>query len=52
MPTINSRKANWIGHTLCNNCLLKHGTDGATEMTERRGRRRKHPMNGLKEKRG
>jgi len=22
--TVNRRKANWIGHILCKNCLLKH----------------------------
>jgi hypothetical protein len=43
--TIKRRKANWIGHILLRNCLLKHvieGTvEGRIEMTGRRGRRRK-----------
>jgi hypothetical protein len=25
---INGRKANWIGHTVSRNCLLKHVTEG------------------------
>ena len=45
------RKANWIGHILGRNCLLKHVTEGKMERTERRGRRRKHLLNGLKETR-
>jgi len=24
LHTINRRKANWFGHVLCRNCLLKH----------------------------
>jgi hypothetical protein len=39
------RKANWIGHILRRNCLLKHVIEGKIkgriEMTGRRGRRRK-----------
>jgi hypothetical protein len=39
------RKANCIGHILRRNCLLKHviegKTEGLTEVTGRRGRRRK-----------
>jgi hypothetical protein len=31
LQTINKRKANWIGHILCRNCLLKHVTEGKTE---------------------
>jgi hypothetical protein len=41
--TIKRRKANWIGHILCKNCLLKHiieGKAGGIEVTVRRGRRR------------
>jgi hypothetical protein len=49
-------KANWIGHILGRNCLLKHITEGKiegrTEVTERRGRRRKQLLDDLKEKRG
>jgi hypothetical protein len=54
--TIKRRKANWIGHILRRNCLLKHvieGTlEGRMEMTGRRGRRRKQLLDDLKEKRG
>jgi hypothetical protein len=48
------RKANWIGHILRRNCLLKHvfegKLEGRTEMTGRRGRRRKQLLDELKEK--
>jgi hypothetical protein len=40
--TIKRRKANWIGHILRRNCLLKHviegKLEGRIEMTRRRGR--------------
>jgi hypothetical protein len=29
--TIKRRKANWIGHVLCRNCLLKHVIEGKLE---------------------
>jgi replicative superfamily II helicase len=49
------RKASWIGHILRRNCLLKHVIEGKlggrTEMTGRRGRRRKQLLDDLKEKR-
>jgi hypothetical protein len=52
--TIKIRKANWIGHILCRNCLLKHviegKLEGRTEMMGRRGRRRKQLLDDLKEK--
>jgi hypothetical protein len=45
VQTIKRRKANWIGHILRRNCLLKHviegKLEGRIEMTGRRGRRRK-----------
>jgi len=38
--TIKRRKANWIGHILCGNCLLKQviagKIEGKIEVTERR----------------
>ena len=41
---IRKRKANWIGHILCRNCLLKQVIEGMIkgemEVTRRRGRRR------------
>jgi hypothetical protein len=53
--TIKRRKANWIGHILRRNCLLKHVIEGKEEgrivMTGRRGRRRKQLLDGPKEKR-
>jgi hypothetical protein len=27
LHTVKRRKANWIGHILCRNCLLKHFID-------------------------
>jgi hypothetical protein len=53
--TIKRRKANWIGHILRRNCLLKHviegKLEGRIELTGRRGRRRKQLLDDLKEKR-
>jgi hypothetical protein len=53
--TIKRRKANWIGHILRRNCLLKHviegKLEGRIEMTERGGRKRKQLLDDLKEKR-
>jgi hypothetical protein len=55
LHAIKRRKANWIGHILCRNCLLKHviegKLEGRTEMTGRRGRRHKQLLDDLKEKR-
>jgi hypothetical protein len=55
LHTINRRKANWIGHILLSNCLLKHVIEGKLErrieVTGRRGRRRKQLLDDLKEKR-
>jgi hypothetical protein len=46
--------ANWIGHILRRNCLLKHviegKLEGRIEMTGRRGRRSKQLLDDLKEK--
>jgi hypothetical protein len=43
LQTVKRRKANWIGHMLRRNCLLKHviegKIEGRTEVTGRRGRR-------------
>jgi hypothetical protein len=55
LHTIKRRNANWIGHILRINCLLKHviegKLEGRTEMTGRRGRRLKQLLDDLKEKR-
>jgi hypothetical protein len=52
--TIKRRKANWIVHVLRRNCLTKHVTEGhiklRTGVTEKRGRRHKLLLDGLKEK--
>jgi hypothetical protein len=52
--TIKRRKANWIGHILRRNCLLKQviegQLEGRIEMTGRRGKRRKQLLYDLKEK--
>jgi hypothetical protein len=37
--TLKSRNANWIGHILRRNCLLKHIIEGKIQGTGRRGRR-------------
>jgi hypothetical protein len=54
LHTIKRRKANWIGHILRRNCLLKHviegKLEGRIEMTGRRGRR-EELLDDLKEKR-
>jgi hypothetical protein len=48
------QKANWIGHILCRNCLLKHviegKLEGRIEMTGRRGRRRKQLLMTLRKR--
>ena len=50
------RKANWIGHILRRNCLLKQVTEGkikgAIEVTRRQGRRRKKLLDDLKDRTG
>ena len=53
---IRKRKANWIGHILRRDCLLKRVIErkikGGIEVTGRRGRRRKKLLDDLKERRG
>jgi hypothetical protein len=48
---IGIRKANWIGHVLRRNCLLKEVIEGKIkgriEVTRRRGRRRKQLLDTL-----
>jgi hypothetical protein len=52
---IRKRKANWIGHILRINCLLRQVTEGkikgGIEVTGRRGRRRRKLLDDLKERR-
>ena len=53
---ISKRKANWIGHILCRNCLLKQVIEGKIkgemEVARRRGRRRKKLLDDLNDRRG
>jgi hypothetical protein len=53
---IRKRKANWIGHILRRNCLLKQVIEGKIqgqiEVTRRRGRRRKKLLDKLGDRRG
>jgi hypothetical protein len=50
------RKANWIGHILRRNCLIKEVIEGKIkgriEVTRRRGRRRKQLLDDLGDRRG
>ena len=52
---IRKRKANWIGHILRRNCLLKQVIEGkirgVMEVARRRGRRRKKLLDDLKDRR-
>ena len=53
---IRKRKANWIGHILRRNCLLKQVIEGKTkgemEVTRRRRRRRRMLLDYRKDRRG
>ena len=53
---IRKRKANWIGHILRRNCLVKQIIEGKIkgqiEVTRRRGRRRKKLVDDLKDRTG
>jgi len=53
---IRKRKANWIGHILRRNCLLKQviggKIKGEMEVERRGGRRRKKLLDDLKDRRG
>jgi hypothetical protein len=50
---ISKWKANWIGHILCRNCLLRQviegKIEGGIEVTGRRVRRRRKLLDDLKE---
>jgi len=56
LQTVKRRNANWIGHILRRNCLLKHVIEGKVEgriaVTGRRVRRRKQLLDDLKVKLG
>ena len=53
---IRKRKANWIGHFLRRNCLLKQVIEGKIkgemDVTRRQGRRRKKLLDDLEDRRG
>jgi hypothetical protein len=53
---INKRKAIWLGHILCRNCLVQRVIEGKIEggigVTGRRGRRRRRLLDDLNERRG
>jgi hypothetical protein len=53
---ISKRKANWIGHILRRNCVVKQVVEGKIEremeVTRRRGRGRKKVLDDLKDRRG
>jgi hypothetical protein len=53
---ISKRKANWIGHIMRRNCLLRQVIEanikGGIEVTGRRGRRRMKLLDDVKERRG
>jgi len=56
LQEIRKLKANWIGHILLRNCLLKQVIEGKIkgeiEVTRRRGRRRKKLLDDHKDRRG
>ena len=56
LQEIRKRKANWIGHILRRNCLLKQVIEGKIngemEVPRRRGRRRKKLLDDLTDRRG
>jgi len=51
LQTKQRRKANWIGHILRRNCLLKHVIEGKIKWTRRRRRRFEQLPDDLEEKR-
>jgi hypothetical protein len=56
LQNIKRRKANWIGHILCRNCLQKHVVEGKIEgrleVIGRRRRRHSQLLDDLQEERG
>ena len=56
LHAVTKRKANWIGHILRRNCLLKQVIEGKIkgeiEVTRGQGRRRKQLLDDLKDRRG
>ena len=56
LHTVYRRKANWIGHILRRNCLIKHVVEGKVEgrieVPVRRGRKPRKLLDDIKEKKG
>jgi hypothetical protein len=56
MHALKGRKANWIGHILRRNYLLKHIIEGkitgGTEVTRTQGRKREQLLDDLKKTKG
>ena len=52
LHTVKRREANWIGHDLRENRLLKHAIEGKIQGMRRRGRGHKHILYHPKEKGG
>jgi hypothetical protein len=56
LHTVKRRKANWIDHVLCRNCLVKYiiegKIEGGTEVTRRRRRIRKQLLDDLRKTTG
>ena len=47
LHTIKRRKANWIGHILRRNCILKHVTEGNIEgISDEKTRKKKYAATG------
>ena len=51
LDTIKPRKANWIGRILLRNFLLKHGIGRKMEELGRRRRKRRRPLDNIKQER-
>ena len=49
VPTLNRKKAKWIGRNLRRKCFLKHIIEGKIERTGRRERGHKQLLDELKE---
>ena len=56
MHALKGRKADWIGHILSRNCLLKHiikgKIAGCIEVTRTQGRKREQLLDDLKKTKG
>jgi hypothetical protein len=48
--TANRREADWIGHVLHRNCLLKHVLEENIEVMGRQGRKRKQLLDDLEKR--